>query len=29
MLQPPPAEPGMTIEEIDTQSLILDLEASI
>ena len=27
MLQPPPAEPGMSIEEIDTPALLIDLDA--
>src|SRR3712207_7929387 len=27
MLQPPPAEPGMMEEEVDTPALILDLDA--
>ncbi|HEY5299435.1 MAG TPA: DSD1 family PLP-dependent enzyme, partial [Acetobacteraceae bacterium] len=27
MLQPPPAQPGMTEDEIDTPALILDLDA--
>jgi len=27
MLQPPPAEPGMSIEEVDTPALLIDLDA--
>jgi len=27
MLQPPPAEPGMREDEVDTPALILDLDA--
>ena len=27
MLQPPPAQPGMRLEEVDTPALILDLDA--
>ena len=27
MLQPPPAEPGMREEEVDTPALLLDLDA--
>jgi 3-hydroxy-D-aspartate aldolase len=27
MLQPPPAEPGMSLNEVDTQALILDLDS--